>query len=307
MLAILGILLFLLPLNSPAQPVQEKIDIQIVNVYVSALDAQGKFVTDLQREDFELMEDGRKQSISHFTNFALDPSGKLGQKDVPLTLAFVMDTSSSMQERISGKEKIDIVRTAALRLITELREEDQVMLVSFSEYPEEITNLTSDRKKFSQDLLFLDIEGGNTALLDSVYFALEKIKHSWGRKIIVICSDGEDTTSTLRFDEVLSNVIASDVTILSFGTMALSSSAIRGRYILEKLASASGGYAFFPTNMKSLEVAIEQLRQGMRSQYSLGYRPDLLPLGGSWHKILVTCRKAGLKIRHREGYYAAEK
>lgn len=289
-----------------AQDYRENINIDLVNVYLTATDPQGHFITDLKPEDLILKEDGVEQTITNFTNFSQDPSNKLGEKNVPLTVAFVMDTSTSMGDRFSGQQKIDVVKNAAFRLVEELKGEDQVMLVAFNEYPTEVTPLTPERKQFEQDLLFQEIKGGNTALLDSVYFAMEKIKDRWGRKIIVVCSDGEDTASKLKFDEVLSNLIASDITVLAFGTMALGSDSLRGRYILEKLAVASGGYAFFPTSMKKLDEVMERLRSGMRSQYSLGYRVPLEKMDGSWRKIQIHCRRTGIKLRHREGYYAKE-
>ncbi|HSP05558.1 MAG TPA: VWA domain-containing protein, partial [Acidobacteriota bacterium] len=285
-LALQGALLLSPALCFP-QSVHENVNVDLVNVYVTATDSKGHFITDLKPSEIELTEDGVRQEITHFTNFAQDDPGRIGEKGVPLTVAFVIDTSSSMGDTISGQVKIDIVRSAALRLADELREEDRMMLVAFNEYPDEVTPLTADHKRFDQDLLFQSVKDSNTALLDSIYFAMDKMKDVWGRKIIVVCSDGEDTASYLKFDEVMSNLVASDITVLAFGTMALNSNSMRGRYILEKLATASGGYAFFPTSLKMLDQVMAQLREGMRSQYSLGYRPARDPEPGSWHKISV--------------------
>jgi Ca-activated chloride channel homolog len=290
-----------------AQTFYEKLNIDIVNVYLTATDPKGQFITDLTPQDFILKEDGVEQAITNFANFSLESSDKLGEKNVPLTIAFVIDSSNSMAEKISGHQKLDIVKNAAFRLIDELKPEDKTMLVAFNEFPDEVTPLTSDIKAFREDLLFEEVKGGGTALLDSIYFAMDKIKHEWGRKVIVVCSDGEDTASKLRLDEVLSNLVASDVTVLSFGTMSLSSESMRGRHILQKIAEASGGYAFFPTSLKSLERIMEQLRKGMRSQYSLGYKVPREKLDGGWHKIQIVCKRNNIKVRHREGYFAQEK
>ncbi len=288
-----------------AQSVQESMRIELVNVYLTATDSKGHFITDLKPDDLLLIEDGVRQDITHFANFAAGKSGKLGEDGVPLTVAFVIDTSTSMSARLSGgQQKINIVKNAAFRLLEELQQEDSMMLVGFDENPDVLSPMTQDKKMASQDLLFMDVTGGNTALLDSIYFALEKMKGEPGRKIIVVCSDGEDTASYLHYDEVLSNLIASDITILAFGTMALSSSSLRGRYLLEKMASASGGYAFFPTSLSELDEVMEKLRLGMRSQYSLGYVPMKQNSDGTWRKIEIQSKRAGLKLRHREGYYA---
>jgi VWFA-related protein len=290
-----------------AQSFYEKLSIDLVNVYLTATDNQGHFITDLTPKDFIVKEDGVEQSITNFANFSLDSSDKLGERNVPLTLAFVIDSSNSMAQKISGQQKLDIVKNAAFRLIDELKAEDKTMLIAFNNFTDEVTPLTSNLKTFREDLLFQEVKGGDTALLDSIYFAMEKIKHEWGRKIIVVCSDGEDTSSKLNLDEVLSNLVASDITVLSFGTMSLSSNSMRGRFILQKIAEASGGYAFFPSSLKSLEEIMEKLRAGMRSQYSLGYRVPRERMDGGWRKIQIVCRRGNIKLRHREGYFAQEK
>lgn len=290
-----------------AQNFNEKLTIDIVNVYLTATDSKGKFIKDLAATDFVLKEEGIEQPITNFANFSSETSDKLGERDVPLTLAFVIDSSNSMAQEISGQQKLDIVKNAAFRLVDELKPEDKVMLVAFNEFTDEVTPLTGDRKIFSRDLLFQEVKGGNTALLDSIYFAMNKIKDEWGRKVIVVCSDGEDTASRLRLDEIISNLVASDITVLAFGTIALSTDALRGRFILEKIAAASGGYAFFPTSLKSLDEMIEKLRAGMRSQYSLGYKVPREGMDGTWRKIQILCKRQGIKLRHREGYFAREK
>src|SRR5262249_44717029 len=150
------------------------------------------------------------QSLATFANFAQDPSNKLGEENVPLTVGLVIDTSQSMAQSVSGEQqKIDIVKNAAFRIIDELRAEDHIVLVSFNDTPTEDSPLTTDFKQMRQDLLFEDVKSGSTALYDAVYFALQKIKDESGRKLIVVCSDGEDTSSVLRFDEVVNNLIAS--------------------------------------------------------------------------------------------------
>jgi Ca-activated chloride channel homolog len=289
-----------------AQDFTENLNVDIVNVYLTATDSKGNFVKTLTLDDFILKEDGVAQPITNFANFSNESSDKLGEKDVPLTIAFVIDSSNSMAYQISGQQKLDIVKNAAFRLIDELKPEDQVELIAFNEFTDEVTPLTHDKKEFSQDLLFQEVKGGNTALLDSIYFAMNKIKDQWGRKVIVVCSDGEDTSSKLKLDEIISNLVASDIMVLAFGTMALNSDSLRGRFILEKIAAASGGYAFFPTSLKKLDDVMEKLRAGMRSQYSLGYKVPRSKMDGSWRKIQIVCKKQGVKLRHREGYFSNE-
>jgi Ca-activated chloride channel homolog len=302
-LFVLFVLLTAIP--SQSQTVHEDLNVDLVNVYLSAVDSKGHFITDLKSHELVLKENGSPQEISHFSNFTIGESDKIGEKDVPLTLALVMDNSESMASEIQGTNKMDIVKNAAFRLLDELRTIDRAMLISFNDMPLEQTPLTSNRKRLSTDLLFQEVAGGYTALLDSIYFALDKIKDEQGRKIIVVFSDGEDTASHLKLDEVISNLVASDVTVLAFGTMALGSRSLRGRYVLEKLAEASGGYAFFPTSLQALNEVMEKLRAGMRSQYSLGYTPRNGRRDGTWRVIEIICKRPGVKLRYRKGYNAS--
>jgi Ca-activated chloride channel homolog len=289
----------------PAQELHENLSVDLVNVYLSATDSKGRFITDLNPTDLVLKENGSTQQISHFSNFTKQESDKLGEKDVPLTLSLVLDKSESMSAQIQGTNKMDIVKNAAFRLLDELRGNDRMALISFNDFASEETPFTSNKKVIGKDILFQDVEGGETALLDSIYFALEKLNGQQGRKIIVVFSDGEDTASNLKLDEVLSNLIASDVTVLAFGTMALGSNSMRGRFILERLAEASGGYAFFPRSLNGLNEIMEKLREGMRSQYSLGYKPLNGKKDGKWRAIEITCKRPGVKLRYRKGYNAS--
>lgn len=286
------------------QQLHEDVSVDLVNVTLSAMDEKGRFVTDLRRDELILKENGIAQKITNFTNFSESLSDKLGEDGVPLTAAIVIDTSASMGYAISGTQlKIDIVKNAAFRIIDEFRQEDQVMLVAFDETVREVSPMGNDFTQTRHDLLFEDVRWGNTALLDAIYYAMDKMKDKPGRKIIVVCSDGEDTASRLKFDEVLSNLVASDVTVLAFGTMDLGSNTLRGHYTLEKLAEASGGLAFFPTTLGELDSVMNRLRQGMRSQYSVAYKPAMLQ-GRSWRKIEIICKRPHLKLRYREGYSA---
>src|SRR5688572_18132038 len=103
-----------------AQNVHEDLDVNLVNVYLSAMDSKGRFITDLKPGELTLRENGAPQNISHFSNFTLDESKKIGEKDVPLTLAFVIDKSESMSMDIQGTNKMDIVKNAAFRMLDEL-------------------------------------------------------------------------------------------------------------------------------------------------------------------------------------------
>jgi len=281
-----------------------RVDVDLVSLYVTATDGKNNFITNLKPEELVVKENGIKQNISAFVNVAGGETDGLGESDVPLTVAVLIDTSGSMDETVSGQRKFDIVKNAALRLLDELKEEDRAMLITFSDLPEEISSFKQGIKQVKRELLFEQVKGGSTALLDATYLALSKMKDQSGRKIILICSDGGDSSSKLKLEEVLNNVIASDVMVLAFGTIALNSASLKARYLLEKLAKASGGYAFFPGSLKSVDEVLAQLKSAMKSQYSIAYKPVKSVAQGGWRNIEIQCKRKDAKLRYRTGYLA---
>jgi Ca-activated chloride channel family protein len=286
----------------------EEVKVELVNVSLTATDWKGHFVIDLKPQDLTLKENGIVQQITHFSNSASE------NDEAPLTIAFLIDTSTSMNEGANGVRKIDIAKDAVAQILKELRSEDKMILLTFNRDSFQVSELTSDKKQLEQALLTLNIKYGRTALFDSIYTGLEKIKNEWGRKIMVICSDGQDNASTHRLDEVLlGNLNAADITVLALGTVYFEpvyswpgqkEELRRAKEELQRLANETGGFAYFPSKLQDANKVTEKLREIIRSQYFIGYTPTNLSMDGSWRKIEISCKRSNVKLRYREGYYA---
>jgi VWFA-related protein len=264
-------------------------------------------VTDLKPEELTIKEDGIPQQIS---DFSLSTSAG----DDPILVAILIDTSVSMNEKYKGLSKINMAKDAASLLLSQLKPQDKRFLVTFSEVPAEATHLTSAPEETDQTVKQLKTNFLRTALLDAISLVTKKLKDEWGRKLIFICSDGEDNASTQSQDKVLEEVkSAFDTTVVSLGTTAFENDLHwfgeeeeirKGKALLQSLAESSGGYAFFPSNLKELGTVMQKLRDLIPSQYFLGYHPVNPKLDGSWRNIEITCSRKGVKLQYRKGYFA---
>lgn len=298
-------LLLLLLLSLPASPAefQETLSVEVVQVYLSALDSDRRFVTNLQPEDFIVKEDGEVQEILDFTNFSTQGYGN-SEEALPLTIAFSMDISGSMSGLSKNKvRKIDLAKKAALELVAELQPKDQMTVYGFHYLPKVIVPLTSDPVLIKQKLKNQQPVAEETALFDSLHIIVDQLKKEGGRKIIVVGSDGVDTSSHISFESLLQNLRTSDVTILAFGMGSSDPKTPDKRYVLEKLAEASGGYAFFPESDRDLNQIMQTIRRIIRSQYSIWYRSNNEQSGEPWREINVSCKRGDVELRYRNGYY----
>jgi VWFA-related protein len=281
---------------------QEVVAVQAVNVLITARDSKGKMIQDLKSKEITVLENGVKQPVLDISNFALEKTDKWSGKDAPLAVTFAMDISSSMNSKDGSRNRMDVAKSAVIMLMDELQKDDQIMLTSFGRFPRIVTELTSDKKEVEDHLLIQKPNEGQTALYDSLSVVLDKMENFQGRKILVLCTDGEDNSSNMQFQEFLDRLGASDVLILAFTIP--SSNPAHNEFEIQKMAEITGGYAFFPETVGQLQKIIEQLRRTMRSQYSLWYRPSNSSKDGHWRSIQILCRRPGIEVYHRPGYYA---
>lgn len=312
----MGCILLLMPFAF-SQELQEKLEIQLVQVDLVATDSKGTLITDLASADFTLKENGKVQPVTHFYNSSIDESR------FPLTMSFVVDTSYSMHERVAGLTRIDIAVQAAELIISQLKAEDKISLIEFNTKPEELVPFTSDSNAVRQKFKDVDFRPANTAMRDAVVFALEKIKDQRGRKIVVIFSDGMDTASKSIEEDVVDAIRKSDATIITFysefamlnfpgggtgmGGSPNDPSRIKiriGEDALREYASLSGGQFFSFRKEPELLRALDAFRAYVRSQYTLAYTPAAPKKKSEWRKIKVECKRKGIKLRYREGYWA---
>ena len=280
------------------EPFREDVQVTLVSLYVTALNDAGEVQTGLTADNFVLTEDGFSQTINSFS---------AGSEDVPLTVAFLVDNSGSMT-----RDDLEMARSAGLLLLNEMKSDDKMFLIAFRQDAASLVEPTFDTKKLQNMLLSMKPRYGNTALYDAISLTAEKLNHELGRKVLILFSDGQDNSSTKRFNDLLAGVAGlSDITVLSIGTLFHTSEASRfvafqeykkGREALEKLADVTGGAAVFPETKASMEKSLSDFRNLIRKQYTLGYYPTNRARDSSWRQIRIECKRKGVKLSYRKGY-----
>jgi VWFA-related protein len=243
----------------------------------------GQFVRGLKRQDFEIVEDGVRQHIA-----------SLAAEDGPLDLVLVIDISGSMED------SLDAVKAAVKRLLSKLRPGDAVTLAGFND----TLFLAAEREKDQQareravDLL---TSWGGTALYDATVRAIDLVSRDWGRKGIVIFSDGDDRGSLTTREAAARRVQESDAMLYTIGFgRAETVPDLRTR--LSGYAKVTGGRAFFPKNVAELDEAFDQIVVELASQYVLSYAPTDPSPDERWRTISVRVRSDGSDVRARQGY-----
>jgi Ca-activated chloride channel homolog len=303
MRTVLIILLFIAA-STFADDYHESVSVEAVNIFALAKDGSGKLVPDLHRDEFKVLVNGVSQSILDVSNFAKEKSSNLTAQDVPLSITFAIDTSASMASSLEEKKRIEVAKSAILMLMDELKPQDKMMLVSFSRFPNILTDMTSDRQKVEDLLLVQHPVNEKTAIFDSLSDVLDHMKDSNGTKILVLCTDGEDNSSKMKFDTFLDKISGMDVLVLAFSIPTGNEDNPQNHYEISKIAERTGGYAFFPQNMGELKQILTQIRKTMRNQYSIWYRPTNGAKDGLWRSVQILCTRPGIELYHRPGYFS---
>jgi Ca-activated chloride channel family protein len=265
-----------------------------------------KLAVDLQREDFEILEDGVPQEIA---NFARDA-------DLPLRLVMLFDTS------LSVSQKLEFERRAAAKFFERvIRPQDRAALFALSSDITCLQDFTNRVPLLVSAMMQLKAQG-STSLYDGIYLAADYLKPVRGRRIVVIVSDGGDTTSGKVLLEALANAQQADAVIFAVftGNRYYYSQNLRdlaGERALETLCSETGGYIYKPKatpgalgeevdqeSLKELDRAFADLAQQLRTQYTLGFYSTNEKRDGSFRKLSVRIKKPGYAARARAGYYA---
>ena len=218
--------------------------VELVSLNVTAIDGQGKFTTDLTEEEFEVFEDGAKQKLTFFS-----------KTQQPISLALLLDTSASMDERMA------IAQEAAIGFARQLHKEDQAEVIDFDSQVRVLSPFTNDAAALEKAIR-ATTPNGSTSLYNALYIALKELKKvrvastsDIRRQAIVLLSDGDDTSSLIEFDQVLDLAKRSEVVIYAIG---LRQGEIARRefkeaeFVLKQLATETGGRAYFPTDAREL-------------------------------------------------------
>jgi VWFA-related protein len=270
------------------------LDVTRVNMLFTVTDKKGRFVTDLVKDDFQVVENKKPQTIAEFT----------AETDLPLRLGILIDTSNSIRERFKFEQE------AAISFIQSVVHpgHDKALVVSFDTSAELVADLIDDTEKLEAAIRGLR-PGGGTALFDAIYFACrdklskDQPRHKF-RRAIVIVSDGDDNQSQVSRDQALEMAQKADVVIY-----AISTNVVRGETdgdkILKYLTAETGGQAFFPFKVEDLEQSFENIANELRHQYNVFYRPEPLKTDGLYHTVDLKVKgRKDLVVRCRKGYYA---
>jgi Ca-activated chloride channel family protein len=245
----------------------------------------GQFVRGLKQQDFEIVEDGVKQSVA-----------SIASEDAPLDLVLAIDVSGSMEG------SLDQVKAAVKQFLSKLRQGDAATLVGFNDTMFLATEREKDPQARERAVGLLTAWGG-TALYDATVRAVDLVSHEWGRKGIIIFSDGDDRSSLTPRETATARVQASDAMLYAVGFG--SGATVPGlRTRLETYAKATGGRAFFPQRAQELDGAFDQIVAELANQYVLSYSSTNSRQDNGWRNIKVRVRTGKYDIRARQGYRA---
>jgi Ca-activated chloride channel family protein len=259
-------------------------EVNRVILWVSVTDREDEFVTDLEKDRFELLENGERQTIL-----------ELVREERPITMAILLDSSGSM------REELEDVHDAAQSFVDTLRDEDRAMVVYFDDKVFLIQPLTSDRDELKASVSSTEAIGG-TSLYDAIHATYRTMRGIQGRKAIIVLSDGDDSSSRFSFRRILQQAKASNTMIYTIGLGAEIGAS--GRGVLRDFAEFTGGRAFFVRRAEDLAGVYQRIAEELRSQFYLTYSTSVDSWDGRWVKLEVTTDVPGHTVRARRGFFA---
>jgi Ca-activated chloride channel family protein len=278
------------------------VDVNLVVLHATVLDARGRQVNGLRKEDFRVYEDGVAQNLSVFS-----------QADIPVTLGIVIDDSGSMRDKRAA------VNAAALTFVKTSNPQDQVFVVNFNDvyYLDTPGDFASNIEELKSALDKIDSRGG-TALRDAIYASLDHMKLAGrDKKVLLVITDGEDNASRYTMEELVSYLQKGNTVVYAIGLLgeaepgglfkARGGGPRRARKVLEQLAQVSGGEAHFPKSLEEVEATCVQIARDIRNQYTLAYYPTNAKKDGTFRNVRVEAtppRGGRLTVRTRTGYFA---
>ncbi len=267
-----------------------------VNVIFTVTDKHNKFVKDLKQSQFKILDNN--QPPRQIMNFE-------AETDMPLRVGLLIDSSNSIRDRFKFEQQ---AATEFLRQVIRPNT-DQAFVIAFDENPTITQDFTSDMNKISRGIAGIN-PGGGTAMWDAVYHAckdkLMKEQEDGNkrtlRRAIILVSDGDDNLSRVTKQQAFEMAQRSGVIIYAISTN-LSNILDSGDRNLKMLAEATGGRAFFPAKLHDLADAFRDIREELRSQYSVSYKPTEFQSGGQYRPIQIIADNKHLRVRAKKGYY----
>ncbi len=280
-------------LKTHTKPIRKDVDLVLVPVTIT--DPMNRLVTGLEKENFQLTDNGQPQQIRHFSS-----------EDAPISLGVIFDISGSMSD------KIDKSREAVVEFFRTANPQDEFFLITFSEKPEVLADFTSSVEDIQSKLAYA-VPKGRTALLDAIYLGMNRMRRAhYERKALLIISDGGDNHSRYTEGEIKSMVREADVQIYGIGLFDFNgfktAEEREGPALLSDVTEVTGGRTFPIGDPNELADVATKIGIELRNQYVLGYRPTSPVRDGKWRKIKVKLNPPkGLPPLHvyaKTGYYA---
>ena len=291
-LLVAGALCLLSPAHS--QNAVIRVNVRLVRLLATVKDSAGQLIGSLNKSDFAVYDNGVKQDVAVFER----------QTEQPLSVAVLVDTSASTG--IELKYELDSVARFLRALIREGNPDDAAALYSFNWQVTLLSSYTRRLARLEQHLKQLRSEGG-TSLYDAIYLSSEDLEGRDGRHVMVVVTDGGDTTSSKDFHAALDAAQRADTILYPVLVVPIRNDAGRnvgGENALATLAAGTGGRVFLPTVGTELDNAFADILRELRTQYLIGYYPkDLPPTKDRFHKVQVKVNSPNLRVLTRSGYY----
>jgi VWFA-related protein len=269
-----------------------------VNIAFTVTDKHGRFVKDLKQQDFQILDDNKPAAqVLRFYS----------QTDLPLQVGLLVDASNSVRDRFKFEQE------AAIEFLNQIIRpaSDQAFVVGFDSTPEVTQDFTDSTERLSKGVRMLR-PGGGTAMFDAIYFAcrdklMKAERRTATRRAIIVLSDGDDNQSHVTREEAIEMSQRAEVVVYAISTN-VSGQKNRGDKILERIAEATGGRAFFPFKIQDVSDAFSDIQAELRSQYLVSYKPADFQEDGRYRAILLTAvNQKNLQVRSRRGYYAPKR
>lgn len=282
-----------------AAPAQEtatfSVDVRLVNVIATVKDPSGKPVGDLEKKNFRVAAGGAPQEIAVFERHT----------DRPISVALLFDASLSVAKELKFEQD------AAMRFLRSLLGSganplDAVAIYRFSSFVDKMQSFTGSLQRLREAVYLIRPESG-TSVYDALYLAAEDLNGREGRKVIIIITDGGDTTSSTTYQEALEALHLADAVLYSIIVVPITSDAGRnlgGEHALRTLSGGTGGLWFRQHADKDLDEAFRQILRDLRLQYLIGFYPRGLPPGGGrFHRLEVEVDRPGVRVLARTGFF----
>ena len=268
--------------------------IDLVSLSVTVTEGT-KYVTDLSQEEFEVYEDGVKQTITFFS-----------KSQQPIALAVLLDTSASMDQRLETAQE------AAIGFARRIKPDDVMEVIDFDSQVRILQTFTNNVGDLEKAIRNTSVNG-STSLYNAIYISLKELKkikaqttEEIRRQAIVVLSDGDDTSSLVEYEEVLDLAKRSETIIYSIGLKQSNTDRVEfkeAEFVLKQLANETGGRAFFPTSVSELPTLYQQISEELANQYSLAYSSRNTSRNGAWRRLVVRLTRPGMQPRTRQGYF----